>query len=76
MDKKIKVKSYYDVKVETLLPATLHFRILAESPEQAAELIKHNQPNSVKYRFPGKRDIKLLVYDAGCSIIKFIKKFI
>lgn len=68
-----KPKYYYDVKVETMLPATLTWRILAETPEQAAEMIKNMQPTGVKHRLLGRKDIKLLVYDAGSSFIKFIK---
>ena len=64
---------YYDVKVTAMIPGTLTYRILAESPEQAAELIKNKAPNSVQYKLAGKRDIKLQVYKAGCSIIEFIK---
>lgn len=71
--KKPKQLTYYDVKVEALLPATLVFRVLAEDAHQASEMIKNKQPNTVKYRLPGRKDIKLVVYDAGCTVIKFMK---
>ena len=64
---------YYDVKVECLLPSTLTYHILAESPEQAAELIKNQQPTGVKYKLGGRKNIKLMVYDASSSMIRFIK---
>jgi len=70
------VLSYYDVKVETLLPATLTFRVLAEDAHQAANLIKNKQPNSVHYRLLGRKDNKLTVYDAGSTIIKFVKNLL
>jgi hypothetical protein len=68
--------TYYDVKVEALIPATLVYRILAEDAKQASEMIKNKQPNTVKYRLHGKKDIKLLVYDAGCTMIKFMKNLV
>ena len=70
------VKQYYDVKVQSTLPATLIYRVLAETPEQAAEMIKNIPPNNVQYKLAGKRDIKLTVYKAGCSLIEFIKNLV
>jgi len=69
---KPKPKFYYDVKIETMLPATLTYRILAEDPQQAVDLIKKMQPNSVSYKLIGRKDLKLRVYEAGCSIIKLM----
>lgn len=69
----IKPKFYYDVKVECLLPATLTYRVLAETPEQAAEMIKGMSPTGVKHRLIGKKDLKLSVYDAGSTFLKWIK---
>jgi hypothetical protein len=66
-------KFYYDVKVECMLPATLTYRIYAETPELAAAMIKHSAPTMVKHKLIGRKEIKLTVYDAGCSMIKFIK---
>jgi hypothetical protein len=71
-----KDKSYYDVKLECLLPATLTYRVLAEDSNQAAEMIKKMQPNSVKYKLIGKKEIKLIVYDAGSSLIRFVKNIL
>jgi len=68
--------TYYDVKVEALIPATLVFRVLAEDAKQAADMIKNKQPNSVKYRLHGRRELKLMVYDTGCSMIKYIKNLL
>lgn len=72
----IKQKYYFDLRLECMLPATLHYKVLAESAEQAAELIKGLSPNGVKHKLIGKRDIKLTVYDSGSSIIRFIKNLI
>jgi hypothetical protein len=67
-------KKYYDVKVEAMIPATLTYRVLAETPEQAAELYKFQQPVGVKHKLAGRKESKLSVYEAYSSIIKFIRK--
>jgi hypothetical protein len=71
-----KDKHYYDVKVECTLPATVTYRVLAEDPIQAAELIKGMSPVAVKHRLAGKKDIKLSVYRAGSSILEWMKNLI
>jgi hypothetical protein len=70
---KIPDKKYYDVKVECMLPATLIYRVLAESPEQAAEMTKTMSPTGVKHKLIGRREMKLVVYDSGSTLIKLIK---
>lgn len=72
----IKEKKWFDIRIECMLPATLTYRILAEDAQQAAELIKNKSPNSIKHRLIGKKDIKLTVYDAGSSMIRFIKNLV
>jgi hypothetical protein len=69
----IKEKHYYDVKVECMIPATLTFRVLAETPEEAAELIKGASPRSVQHRLVGRKDSKLSVYDAGTTMLRWMK---
>lgn len=68
-----KQKHYYDVKIDSLLQATLMWRILAETPEEAFLLSKNLQPTSVKYKLNGRRDIKATVYDAYTTMIRFLK---
>lgn len=72
----IKPKLYYDVKVESMVPATLTFRVLAETPEQAAELIKGMNPISVKHRLVGRKDLKMSVYDAGSTMMRWMKNLL
>ena len=72
----IKDKQYYDVKVETMLPATITFRILAESPEQAADLIKGRSPIEVKHRLFGRKDLSLKVFKAGTNWLEWAKKLV
>lgn len=66
-------KYYYDVKVECMLPATLIYRVCAETPQQASDMIKGLTPNSVKHKLVGRRELKLSVYDAGSNMIRFMK---
>jgi hypothetical protein len=73
---KIKPRYYFDVKVEAMLPATLTYRILAEDAQQAAELIKSTQPNSVHHRLIGRKELKLTVYDAGSNMIKWMRRLV
>lgn len=68
-----KPKYYYDVKVECMLPATLTYRVLAEDAHQAADLVKNLQPTSVKHKLIGRKENKLSVYDAGSTMLKFVK---
>lgn len=70
------IKQYYEVKLEAMLPATVIYRILAETPEEAADLIKYHKPVSIQPRLIGKKDLHLKVYYAGQCVIKFIKKFV
>lgn len=72
----IKEKHYYDVKVECTLPATVTFRILAETPEEAAELIRGQAPISVQPRLLGRKDHKISVYDAGSTMLRWMKNLL
>lgn len=72
----IKAKQYYDVKVECMIPATLTFRILAEDAQQAAELIKGSSPRLVQHRLVGRKDIKISVYEAGTTMLKWFKNLV
>ena len=74
--KQPKPKHYFDVKVEAMLPATLVYRVLAEDAHQAADLIKHMQPTSVKHKLIGRKELKLTVYDSGSTMIRFIKNLL
>lgn len=78
-DKKKKLplpKFYYDVKIECLLPATVTYRVLAETPEKAAEMIKGMSPTSVKHRLVGRKELKMMVYDAGCNFLKLVRNLV
>jgi hypothetical protein len=72
----VKPKFYYDIKLDAMLPATLTFRVLAETPEQAAGMIKNMSPVAVKHKLVGKKDLKLTVYLAGSSMIMWARNLI
>jgi hypothetical protein len=71
-----KPKYYYDVKIECMLPATLLYRVLAEDPQQASMMIKGLSPTGVKYRLPGRKEIKMMIYDAGSTMIRLVKNLL
>ncbi len=71
-----KPKYYYDIKIECMLPATITYRVLAEDAQQAAGMIKNLSPIAVKHRLAGRKEIKLLVYDAGTTMIRFMKNLL
>ena len=59
-----------------MVPATIVFRVLAEDAESAALMIKGMNPTSAKYRLVARKDMKISVYDAGTSMIKWIKHLV
>lgn len=69
-------KQYYSVSLEALVPTTLTYRVLAETPEQALELIK-NAPlaTNPKLQLARLRKLKASVYLSGTSIIKLTKNY-
>lgn len=81
MDKKKKEvekpkPKYYDVKVEAMIPATIIYRVLAIDENEAFQNFKHGKPVNIAYRIQHKRDLKVIIYEAGSLIIKFIKNII
>jgi len=71
-----KPKIYYEVRMECMLPATLTYKVLAEDEHQALELIKNMSPNTVKHKLIGRRNLKVIVYLAGSTMIKLIKNLL
>lgn len=63
----------YTIKLETYVPATLTYNVMASSPEEAMEVAKKTPPAQVSYKLPLKRDIKTVVYEIGSALIKLIK---
>ena len=75
-DNKPKEKFYFDVKVEVLVPATITYRVLAEDPQQAVDLVKGKSPNNVQYKLNSRRDLKIMVYNASSNLLRFMKNLV
>lgn len=69
-------KKYWDIKLEVMLPATISYRVFAETPEKAIEMLVNATPNGVKHFLTKKKNIKAVVYDAGTTLIKLTKKYL
>jgi hypothetical protein len=69
-----KPQQYYDVRVEALVPSILTYRILADDPQQAAELIKGKQPNQVQPQLARRKELIAKVYPSGSSLLQHTKK--
>ena len=73
-------KQYYSVKIEASAPITLFYRILAETPEQALEIIEKTPASCQMERAPkpivqrAKKN-SVQVYLSGTSLIKLAKKY-
>lgn len=72
---KPKQKSYFDVKVEALVPTTLTYRIYAEDEQDALAQIAKKPPNGMKPNLLAKKLLKATVYVAGTTMIKLAKHF-
>ncbi len=68
-------KKYFDIKIECNMPATITYRIFAEDAEEALDMIKNQAPTNVKYNIFKRTNIKATIYDAGTSLIRFVKRF-
>lgn len=70
------VKKYYTVKVEGIVPITVTYKILAESPEEALELSRRAIPVSKPQPILNKlKKIKATVYSYGSLLVHLTKSF-
>lgn len=66
----------YTVKVEVMAPVELTYRVWAENPEQAVEMLRYGMISAPPKPILSKqRRIKATVYKYGTVMIEFIKKF-
>lgn len=69
-------KRPYTVKLEVLAPVELIYRIWAETPEQAVELLRYGvivkPPKPILSK---RKNVKATVYKYGTILIEFIKKY-
>lgn len=72
-----KQKQFYTVKMEVSAPVLLTYRVYAESPEQAIELVQKQPFQSLseapKPFLSRMRKLKATVYAAGNSLIQLTK---
>ncbi len=70
-------KEYFSVKVETLAPVTLTYKIYAESPEKAVQLAIKQAGQSLssppQISFGRLKHLKATVYNAGTNLIRLAK---
>jgi hypothetical protein len=66
-------QSYFDVKVECMVPAVMTYRVLAKDAEEAIGKIKNMQPRDIQYKPGQKQERKLSIYDAGTSLLRLVK---
>lgn len=74
-----KLKEYFTVKVEAVAPIILSYKILAESPEEAAIMAvklqgqQQNSPPVISFGRLGK--LKTKVYKSGTTMLQLVKNF-
>jgi hypothetical protein len=71
----VKVKKYYDIKLDAMVPCTITYRVFAFDEHEALTLLPRAIPNNVKHNLHQKRNIKAIINDAGSSLIRLIKNF-
>lgn len=60
---------YFTVKVEALAPIVTTYKILAESPEQALQLLATQSPQSKETHWTKQRNKKVTVYQLQTHMI-------
>lgn len=78
MNDKKPVKKYYTVKMQTEMPVEMVFRVLAESSEQALQLVEQNKAplaEPIRPNFAKIRRFFAKVYDSGSNIINLSKRY-
>lgn len=72
-------KEYFTVKLETLVPVTFTYRVFAETPEQALEMItrpgQHPESAPPRILFHAARKVKAKVYNLGTVMMRLVKNF-
>ncbi len=78
--KKAAVKSYFTVKMETISPVILTYRIYAESPEEAVQIaLKQSGQQMIsppQIIWGRLKHIKATVYASGSSLVKYVKNLV
>lgn len=77
-EEKNKELKYFNVIIEGNMPAIFHYKVLAESADEAFKKIesKQEKPSHIDYKINKFKKIKCKVYELGSSIIKFMKNWV
>jgi hypothetical protein len=70
-----KVKKYFDIKLECLVPTVIVYRVLAEDENEALAEFNKKAPIKVNPDIRRKRPIKATVYDGGCTTVRATKNY-
>jgi hypothetical protein len=73
--KTAKQKTYFDVKIEALVPCLLTYRILADDENSAIDQALKIPPNHIKPNGRPKNFIRATVYTAGSLWVKLTRSF-
>jgi hypothetical protein len=77
--KKPPQKQYYTVKLEVMAPVELTFRIFAETPQKAEEMVRRNPlpplSGPMRPKLSRIKRIKSTVYKAGTNLYYFVKNY-
>lgn len=73
---KPKEKKYFTVKVEAHVPATITYRVFAETEEDAIKQIDRQAPTHFQPKINLGKKIKISVYNSGSNIIRLVKNFV
>lgn len=66
----------YTVKVETLVPATFIFNVVAENVDDAIKQTSRRAPNNIQYSTARRKNLKAIVCKQGTLNIVATKSFI
>lgn len=70
-------KQPYTIKLEVTAPVELTYRVWAETPEQAVDLLLTAQMSAApKPILSRKKNVKATVYKYGTVMIEFVKRYI
>ena len=70
-----KEKKWFDIRLECMVPCTVQYRIFADDEQDALQQMDKKTPSSIKPNIFRKKNIKATIYDAGSSLIKYMKSF-
>ena len=73
----IKIKQYYTVKLEVTAPINITYKVYAEDPEQALDIVLKNSLQNINIPpqpiLSQMKRLKGTVYAAGNSLIQLVK---